>query len=349
MRNRIWIPEKPITHELERGEFSPPTLTVKFGGYFYVDLIDAKTGRVKEHYEFPNLLTDTGMDWVGGQAGISTLFAYLGVGTDNTTPNTGDTTLGAEVSRTNSDGGFTSEQTSGYVTGSGGPLDSPYYYQRRVRLFTEAQGNGNLTELGWFNQSSGGTMGVRSLFKDSGGSPITVTKTSSDQLKVTYEWRMYPPVTVTTGSIALSKTATSHSYTASALDIDNDNYWGITDGMTVDMLLLYRAYAVASASQVISPTGSESNFLGGSSFIPADDNTVQSYSAGTFYLDLESTWNAATANFGSGGIPGFGLATADSSNRRQWQVYVSESIKKTNLDQLKLNWRITWDRAVITS
>ena len=351
MRNRIWIPEQSKIQEVAIGAFTLPDLTVKIGGYFYVDLIEAKTGRVKEHYEFPNLLTDDGMDYIGSaKQGINTLFAYLGVGTDNTTPTVNDSTLGSEVSRTNSNGGFSSEEIGGYVTGSGGPLDSPYWFQRHVRLFLEGEGNGNLTELGWFRIASAGTMAVRSLFKDGGGSPITITKTSDDQLKVTYERRLYPPVTNSqTGSIILTKTATTHSYTASAINIDTAFEWGTTNGMTDLMLTAgtYLSFAAMSASGIISPTGSAADFyVAGNTPIGADSDTVQSYIAGTFESDMESIWGAALANFGPGGITGFTLAAGGATNRRHFQVYVSESIKKTSLDQLKINWRFKWDRAV---
>jgi len=352
MRNRIWIPElqgTPFTEKEECGRFVSPVLQFKIGGEFIVELIEAKTGRVKERYQFPNLITDNGMDAIGNrEASLTNLFAYLGVGTDNTTPAVTDSTLGSEVDRTNSNGGFSSEEFNGYVTGSGGPLDAPYWFVQKVRVFTEGEANGNLTELGWFRLSVGGTMIVRSLFKDGGGSPVTVVKTSDDQLKVTYRWRMYPPLDPTTGSFILTKTATTHSFTASALNINDFDTWGATAGMTDNILGVYTSRAAVSASGIVSVTGSLADFDPGSSVEIADTNTIQSYGAGNFYLDMESTFDAATAAYGPGGIPGFVLSTGGNAARYQWQVFVTESIAKTNLDELKIMWRMAWDRAVLT-
>jgi len=345
MRNRIWIPELP-TKTSEVGWFVNPIMTCKFGGEFIVELIEAKTGKIKERHQFPNLITDVGMDAIGARVGLSSLFNYLGVGTDSTAPNVSDTTLGAEVDRTNSAGGFGA--TSGYVTGSGGALDAPYWYQERIRLFLEGEGNGNLTELGWFQTTPGSTMTVRSLFKDGTGTPITVTKTSDDQLKVIYRWRMYPPLDVVTGSFILTHTATTHSFSASALNILDNQTWGNDHGNLVQMLNYYASRACVSASGLVSPTGSVADFNFAGAAVIADTDVVQSYSAGTFQLDLESTWDASSITYIN--VPGFFIRTDAYvfGNEWAWQIFVDPPIVKTNVDQLKMNFRVSWDRAVLT-
>src|SRR5690606_34956817 len=63
----------------------------------------------------------------------------------------------------------------------------------RTRVFTEDQANGNLAELGFFSSSEGGTMWNRQLFRDELGNPTAITKTNEDQLRVRYEYRIYPP------------------------------------------------------------------------------------------------------------------------------------------------------------
>ena len=344
MRNRIWIPELP-TKTTEIGQFVNPVMTCKFGGEFIVELIEAKTGRIKERHQFPNLITDAGMNDIGARVNISSLFAYLGVGTDSTVPDVSDTTLGAEVDRTNSAGGFGA--TSGYVTGSHA-LDAPYWYQERIRLFLEGEGNGNLTELGWFQSSVGSTMIVRSLFKDGAGTPITVTKTSDDQLKVTYSWRMYPPLDIVTGSFILTHTATTHSFSASALNIIANRAWGNDHGNLVEMLNYYSSRACVSASGLVSPTGSVVDFNTAGAAVVADTDTVQAYSAGTFQLDLESIWDASSVPYVN--IPGFFIRTDGYvfGSEWAWQLFVDPPIVKTNADQLKMNFRVKWDRAVLT-
>ncbi len=88
-RKRLWIPEsdKIPVHHIEL----PP---VQIGGYYYVYLIDAETGEVKRELEFPNLITDSGLDFIGQGTSLDTIYTTLAVGTSNTTPTVSDTALG---------------------------------------------------------------------------------------------------------------------------------------------------------------------------------------------------------------------------------------------------------------
>src|SRR5690606_29765886 len=142
----------------------------------------------KRRLHFRNLITNAGLDAMAGGVGISNLINYLAVGTGSSEPRYTDTTLDAEVARTNSNGGFGDSEA---MVGSGDLVE--YWRRIRTRVFTEAQANGNLAELGFFSAASGGTMWNRQLFRDELGQPTTITKTPEDQLRVTYEYRVYPP------------------------------------------------------------------------------------------------------------------------------------------------------------
>lgn len=355
-RNRLWIPEwspdvqttVPSTIEIKM-----PTMHMQIGGYFYVDLIDAKTGRVKQHLEFPNLLVDSGMDAIGAQdSNQGGLFQYIAVGTDSTPPVVGDTTMGAELDRTISKGGFGSEEITGLVTGTAHVFDAPYHFQRYVRLFTESEANGNLTELGWFNTDPAGTMVVHSLFKDSGGSPITLVKTSADQLKITYEWRVYPPVgnnpsgaagsgtfsPISSGTVILA--STTHSWTSSGLNILGQS-WGAGVGLVQRTFAAPQLQGRRSASGLISPSGSDTEFDTAAD-VNATSTVLAAYVAGTFQRDMLATWDpGASRNF-----TGFSVRITSFADA-QFQIIVSESIQFTSLDQLKLNFRFKFDRAVL--
>src|SRR5690606_975085 len=115
-------------------------------GYFTVELIHARTGLVKRRLHFRNLITDAGLDALAGGARITDLINYLAVGTGSSEPSYTDTTLNAEVARTNSNGGFGDSDAR---VGDGDLVE--YWRRIRTRVFTEAQANANLTELGFFS------------------------------------------------------------------------------------------------------------------------------------------------------------------------------------------------------
>ena len=356
-RKKIWIPEYSDSQVLTKPEMSVG-FRFRIGGIFKVELIDAATGKVKQYLEFPNLITDAGLNAIMGKVfRPNLLFQYIGVGTDNTTPVVGDTTLGAEVDRTLSNGGF--GDTTGYVTGSTDDFDGAYHFKKRTRLFLENEANGNLTELAWFQAAAASTMVVRSLFKDSGGTPITVTKTNADQLKITHELRSYPPMgddpaglrsgsfsPIDSGTVILG--STTHSWTASAINSTIRNTGGDSFGMMDLALDKFRVRATQSSSVLINVTGTLVQFNdGGSNGVVQSSFAIDSYVAGTFERTGVSTWEPGIANFGPGGVKGFSIELASELGgpQTQFQIIVSESIPKTSLDRLKIKWRTIIDRA----
>src|SRR5690606_24522050 len=187
-RRRIWVPEAPMLNLRRYVEVGAVRHAVAVEGYFTVELIHARTGLVKRRLHFRNLITNAGLDALAGGATISSRINYLAVGTGSSEPSYTDTTLDAEIARTNSNGGF---GDSDAMVGSG---DLVQYWRRiRTRVFNQNEANGNLAELGFFNAAQGGTMWNRQLFRDELGNPTAITKTSEDQLRVTYEYRVYPP------------------------------------------------------------------------------------------------------------------------------------------------------------
>lgn len=347
MRKRIWIPESFVYISQESEKFG-----VSFGGIFIVDLIDAKSGEIKEHYEFPNLIVDLGLDEIA--QGTSGLFTYLGVGTDASTPAVGDTALGAEIVRVNTDGGHSVLSIDGGpITGSAGPLDTLYWFKRFTRLFTEAQANGNLAELGWFKDLGGGIMVVRSLFKDDGGTPIVITKTSAEQLRVVYELRSYPHVgenpplgnpnsRINSGTVVLGPT--SHSWTGSAINVHNETWgWAAGNGILGSPMSGMQIRCGPSGSDIINPTGSTFPSTEVSSIL-----TLDSYVVGSFERTMVAEWATSSANFGSTGIVMFTVRASNNpaGDNAHFQLRISESIFKTSSERLRVNFKITVDRAV---
>lgn len=301
-------------------------------GYFTVELIHARSGLVKRRLRFRNLITDAGLDALAGGARISSLINYLAVGTGSSEPSYTDTALNAEVARTNSTGGFGDSDAR---VGDGDLVE--YWRRRRTRVFTEAQANANLAELGFFSSSSGGTLWNRQLFRDELGNPTTITKTNEDQLRVTYEYRIYPPWDDVVQEIEVNgvpievvnraqKVASNYAWGSYYNNSSALNYLGYVDTWTLQ------------ASDRDTLPGRN----GSSSGTAASSLEVQSYTPGTWYREREARWNPSAANFATGiGLFASGVVGNDSMS---FASKVTPKIMKQNTQRLIVMERWTYAR-----
>lgn len=335
--DRLWVPEAPylITRPtIEVGE-------VPFGfgveGYFTVELIHAATGDVVRKLEFKNLITDAGLRLLAAGTQVTTALTYLAVGAGTTEPEVTDTALEAEFARTNATGGFSAPNYwgPGYSYAAG----------RRVRFFTEAQANGEISELGFLNQASGGTLFNRQLLRDGDGLPTTITKRPDQQLKVTFENRVYGELEGAVAEVpvlGVPTTVRTRLYCVSGYRTDPTIFQMITGLGTIKT-----AY-----------TGLQQCFIHESNNLPATihaeqtaPNGVESsigvynYAAGTTYRDFWTGHTPAAVNFATG----IGsIATLAAGN----YVYASPSVIATftpkipkNSDRkLTMNYRIHYGR-----
>ncbi len=150
-----------------------------------------------------NLLLDQAYDLIAS-AGFSGLTNYAVVGTGSAAPSPTDTQLGAELARTNSIPSGSSDQISRTADG--------VWQIQRTREFSAAiVGGHNLTEWGW---APGGTVGatdvaVRELFRDSGGTPITLSLAADQSLRLIYAMQVnIAPVTAQAVSLTLTNLGT---------------------------------------------------------------------------------------------------------------------------------------------
>lgn len=127
-------------------------------------VIHDKFGNVKEEITVPNLVVDTGLDYIASRMeGTSdSVMSHMAVGTDSTAAAAGDTALGTESARV--------ALTSSVVT------DDAIAY---TATFGAGTGTGALTEAGTFNASSAGTMLCRTVFS-------VINKGASDSMTVTW-------------------------------------------------------------------------------------------------------------------------------------------------------------------
>lgn len=301
-------------------------------GYFTVELIHARTGLVKRRLHFRNLITNAGLDAMAGGTGISNLINYLAVGTGSSEPSYTDTALNAEVARTNSNGGF---GDSDAMVGSGDLVE--YWRRRRTRVFTEAQANANLAELGFFSSSSGGTLWNRQLFRDELGNPTTITKTNEDQLRVTYEYRVYPPWDDVVQEIEVNGVPVE--VVNRPQSVDNGARWG-TGGLAALVGLGSVGSSALYAHETDTLPG-RSGLPSGSS-VAASPHAVQSYTPGTWYREREARWEPSAANFATG--IGLFRSEANSSQSITFASKVTPKIMKQNTQRLIVMERWTYAR-----
>lgn len=283
--------------------------------------------------EFRNLITTAGLDFIATNR-VSTASTFIAVGTGSSTPANGQTALDAEVGRVN-------RRTTGDGTVVSG-ASFLYWAIKYVYLFLEAEGNGNLTEVGFFNQASTGTMWARQLFKDIGGSPTTITKTASDQLKVTYEIRLYSP-TVDATQTGLVISGTSYDITTRAREIDTAIIWGFDNGAGSGALVLAGANFTNPGGRAFDGStvlGSTTGGLSGTN-AGASSSVAGSYSGGNFYRDVTMKWEPTDGNL-AGGIGGF--HTYGGGTTELFQSVFVPAFAKDATKRLTLVVRCAWAR-----
>lgn len=341
MDRKIWVNKAPAIIKPTR-ELNIEVPKVQLEGRFQVQLI--RKGIILKELNFKNLIVNAGLDLFsyGGASLNSTpdgAFTYLSVGTGNVAPAAADINLAAPLSpRTNRNGGQVD------VTGSDGT--GHFSYIRRTRLFLETEVNGNLAELGFFTALTLGAMVNRQLFKDDLGNNVVITKTVQDQLKVTFEWRMYYPTVNATGTVNLA--GTNYDYTVQADGGLDTGHWGSGNGATRSLgangggpqSTAYQTVTLAADAALVSnKTGTLAN---------ASTDTLQPYSAGTFQRDEIAIWDPGTANI-TGGIQGvstFNQSTIGGtvSHDNLFIIKFVPAIPKIATQRLTLNLRRTWGR-----
>jgi len=307
-------------------------------GYFRI-CVKRKDGSIKEDTGwFPNLITNQGMDWMGspppnynvsyGQQYIGT---HCGVGTGTTTPTFTDTQLTSFLamypSATNSNvEGFNGGTT--YVTG-------PPDYWSGIRVYTFAIGAvvGNIAEVGIGNTAQTDTqpqLATHALIIV-GGSPGTITVTSSDALVVYHEMRLYLDLTTNAYSFNISGITYSGNYLrANSTSIPNfalNVYSNISYGVNG----FFVGYNGVLGPVTGVPTGSSASVSG--------QTTTGTYTNGTYTLSMSCVINLSQINL-AGGIPAYTIQT----NHGTFQFSASPAIPKTSLYTLTMNWNVSWAR-----
>lgn len=110
---------------------------IKLTGIWRFTIRDAKTGKIKRVKEYKNLIPTVGRTMIADNltntSPDNTMLAnYIALGTDNTAPANGDTTLGTEVYR-NTVASRTNSNNVAYITGFfGATEDDDHYYEAGI-------------------------------------------------------------------------------------------------------------------------------------------------------------------------------------------------------------------------
>ena len=288
-------------------------------GIFNFKLTNTKTGEVRE-YEFTNLILNSGLDRIA----IGSFIGGCVLGSGSSTPVATDTSITSIL------GSSTTLQASGVSTAntSTPPYWCSYYWTYR---FIEGVATGNISQvaMAFGTVSAGTTLFSLALVKDSGGTPITITKLADEVLDVTYTLQLFCPSADVTGTVSIS--GVNYDYVARPASAAS---WVANNPINTGAGVLAYPASSTLGTQLTAPSGSYTNDA---------TKTYSAYTAGTFYKDLAIYWDLNNGNI-SGGIK---CIYIDAGSR--WQIQYSKTsdssaIPKDATKRLTLNVRVSWGR-----
>lgn len=297
----------------------------KFGvrGRYKLEAVNAGDGRRRFLAEFPNLITNVGLDRIAvASSGNYLQNCYVGSG--NTAPTFADTALVALVAST-----ATLQATTTTAQAS-----SPYFGTRaNTYRFAQGAAAGNLAEIGIGNTST--NLFSRALILDGGGSPTTITVLSSEFLDCTYTFECIVPLSDVTGSVTIAGVA--YAYTLRAMQSTLAAVWAVASaGSPAAFQTNLSVYSGAIGAITSSPGGTAAS---------ADSNVTASYTPGSLILSNTATWGLNSANFGAGGITAASFSSSSTVNgigAYQWSF--TPFIPKDATKILTLTQTLSWAR-----
>lgn len=287
-------------------------------------------GLLRRIYEFDNLITNQGLDRIAAE---SNLFQFCHLSTNTAAPAVTDTAMGGTTVRTSN----ASPIFSNSCTVGGAP-----YYERVLILgyrFAAGVATGTWASigLGYNNADSGIT--TKTLIRDGGGSPTTITVLAGEILDVSYELRCRTAVSQgsgTTSGVSWTSQAIglTGAFPSSAIQLVT---WagisGVLYGTTGTI-----AHAAVTSGTPFTGTG-VGTFSGGSV-----TGTPATYSNGNYYRDITFAW-PTTATFSNNTVRGILLSYTANMLSAGWGILFPVGIGKTNLQTLTMSMRLSWGRA----
>lgn len=327
----LWTPNK--FHIKKYSEVVIPLSGhIGFGGLFRIETFNVENGMTRWLTPwFHNNITNVGLNMCATSAAR---YNCCQVGTGTAAPTNADTTLQTYHAGTDS---------RVYISGTNS--GSPYYYSEDYVRYNFATGaaTGNLSEVGIGpSTSSGSNLFSRELIRDANGNPTTITIASNEAIRVHYKLRHYPPLidVVTTVNGTIDGTPSTRTITRRASDVDTYTNW--VSGYNLGNASLFGGATDSSGAHAYTGTiGSITGGPSGSSYASTSQSTA-TYSSGSYSRTRTATWNTITAN---ANIKSVIFANANVGNRAGiFQAEFNTTLNKTSLQQLTLEFRISWGR-----
>lgn len=276
---------------------------------------------------FQNLVLDQALNEIGTRAlSLSNIAIAFRVGSGNTAPLVTDTQLQSQIASTVTAQGA---PTSGVV-----PSPGAYIWRRQTRRFAAGVAAGILAEVGVGWAQTGGTLFSRALIVDDMGAPTTITVLADEILDVSYEFRVYPQETDSTGTLVLD--GITYDYTARASRINVVNVWfSQTPGN--QFLGSASAFTGNIGPLTGTPSGTGSPTATGAS-IPYANNSLEG--------SATATWGLNTGNIG--GIRSVQIGVGWSNWQIQFDAQgTGNTIPKDATNELSLTVTHSWARRTI--
>jgi len=289
-------------------------LQSSYAGKYRLQTINPENGLVtKDTGWFDNLITNAGLDYLGNSTGI----AYLGVcrvGTGNSVPANANVALDAQIAAV-----FV-PQTPGLAY-QGGPnygVTATYYYD-----FPVGAAAGNLSEVG-IAPGGGSDLFSRALIVDGFGAPTTITVLITEILRVSYQITVYPPLIDNVFNVTISGVV----YTCTARACGVTTNWEPRDTFAT----LSQPNTQLGTGGLVPIYNNPYPDLGGQT-----SGTLSAYTPGNYYIDGQSFFGVGVGN-------GVIQLIEVGFNNNTFQILISPTMTKTNLQTLTLNFRRSWAR-----
>lgn len=293
----------------------------ELSGYFTVSK-GTDPDNMVEVASFPNLITDAGLLRYGSD---SNFIRYCNIGSSSTTPTVSDTTL---INRL-----YYSEYTISENTGANNTdPNARYVYGRRTIRFNPQGVPYTIAEVG-FGWNTTGSVFNRALVVDGGGYPTTISVLDNEYIDITYELRLYPPTTDSTGTLTpTGKDVVPRNWTARAAgDSGNISYyvfgWSLHGGPG---LYSMHAYGGSIGTLYSTPTV----FV--DAVYTADSYTINPVIPEiTYSKKFKLTEGNSALGIKSLLVTGVGY---------YYQIGFDAPFMKTNTDEITFTFKISWGR-----
>lgn len=301
-----------------------------------------KGGAVEREYNpFNNIILDSGLVNLGN-TGDS--FRYMFVGASNVEPLPTDNSLG------NRFGGSSQNSSPNYMQGDW-YWDAVESYISTTFIFTFPVGSttGNVSEIGVGPSSNGTGLTSKALVRDEMGNPTTIPVLSDEQLRVTYEARMYVDVS----DVVQEFDGTTVTVRPANLGISSGdsggrhwNFWTVRpSGSSNTPPFDSPQFSSTSSSQsrlrlytggIGSVNGEPSGLFAN---LNANDLITKTYSPGTLEMLHRLVLPPSVGN-NTQGIGSILVA----SGGTVWQVGFSPNLAKDSLKRLEYEFSFSWGR-----